>query len=366
MKLLAFFVLAILLTFHLKGLAQDGESAADSPQLPDLPSVERSSDSNTPQADQTRTAPELSDLPKTQQRRNITQEQLDQANKDKNWLLEGLKEQDAKAEAALEEKEKERSSIIDQVLNNNRQQMGIDEPEQADPSATEEKNTFQPALSTSAFEPLPQIESGDSLAEAQEKVESSREQNKRTWKAVDEKTGVPNVFFNPRTGLFESQPVSYSEERNGMEVEWQRQQRLQNQTDRTSQSGNVEETVLAFESQLIEKAKAENKLPENFVPNTSREDMTFNPSRLDSNNSPYLFANQTKPSAGLSGNNDGLSFQREQPSFAARQGNAAALAKLRMVEEERQKRFEDEQKPTILEIHTPRPTRSLEINPRFD
>lgn len=348
-------------------MAQEGGNSSDAAVLPDLPDVNRPSESTVPNLTPSPEMPATPDLPATPRPNRPTQEQIEKAQKDKNWLLEGLRENEAKAEAAREESQATQNSIIDEILNKNRQQMGVQSSSETSPeeSTQDSAKTFQPALQTSAFDPLPEIEGSDSLTEAQNKIETTNQRQKQDWKAYDEKTGVPNVFFNTRTGTFESHPVEISKS-NSMEVEWQRQQRLQKETTANQMDADIENKVLAFESQLIEQAKAQNKLPEGFSRTDSRQAMTYNPGKLDSNTSPYLFANNNNSPAVTGADGPENPLQNSQPSFTAQQGNDVALAKLRMIEEERQKRFENEQKPTILEIHTPRPTRSLEINPRFD
>jgi hypothetical protein len=146
-------------------LCLGGKAAAEdaAPALPDLPAVSR----ETPTIDTGNPAALPNPLPSNSlpaTRQMPTTEQLEQLKRDKNWLVEGMKDRQATQAEASRTPDDMSQSIIDMVLK--KQQAGapaaprgpetrIPETARTPTSPAGTPGAFRPSISTTAFEPLP-------------------------------------------------------------------------------------------------------------------------------------------------------------------------------------------------------------------
>ncbi len=331
--------LSILLTFVFTLHAED---AASLPALPDVQTQSTAPEMNLPES--TRSLP-TTNTP-TQRMRQVTQEQIDEANKDKNWLTEGLKEKELKAETLRQEEAKNQKTIIDEILERNQQQVSaLNSNTSQNGQMADENGKMKAAISTSAWEPLPDMQSSQ-YAAAMGNTNSNKNETDG-YQKFDEKTGIANVFFNPATGNFDSQPVDTNAKLTNRPQQiqpWQQQQQ-----NSLADSEPEAKEVAAFEARLVEQARAQNRLPENYQ----------NPSLRVEEDSPYLLANNGNSSSF------NFEFQNGQNPNATQSGYANSVAKMRMVEEERQRKLADEKRFKPINMHTPFQGKGIEINPRF-
>ena len=251
--------------------------AQESPDLPDLPETQANPTLPEPIAPDTAST-NLPDNPQTNSRiPRMTQEQMDQLQKEKNWLTEGLKEKEMQAQALRDEEARTQKSIIDEILERNQQQVStLNAQESGQLNTPKQNGGMKAALSTTAWEPLEPMQSSSFNATTGKADNTTQDYQKR-----HEVTGISNVFFNPATGGFESQPVDMNANlamnRPELEKPWLQQNNSQQEVYEKNQ-------VEAFEAQMMQQARAENKLPENY----SNPSMTLNdPS------SPLLASNTT-------------------------------------------------------------------------
>lgn len=155
----------------LSALGLGGKAAAEdaapdaAPALPELPAVNRETptiETRTPDLLPNPTPP--SSLPAIRQM--PTAEQLEQLKKEKNWLVEGMKEQQAAKAQANRSPDDMSQSIIDMVLK--KQQTGspaaprgpetqLPETFRSPTTPAADPGVFRPSISTSAFETLPSV-----------------------------------------------------------------------------------------------------------------------------------------------------------------------------------------------------------------
>lgn len=325
-----------------------------STQLPEMPSVETKSPS---QAESFLPSATESTLPSTKLPQQTVpkltkEEQQEQLKKEKNWLLEGLKEKEAKAEAERLQNRNEKSSIIDDILERNSQQLS--ETQKTQELSTNrpegEQQMFQPSITTSAWEPLPDPKNNSANSFSIKEPESTD--------PFSSSGAAGNVFYNPKTGSFESRPVDYSKlkavQANSDFQQWQERQQRNWSTAGTS----VEQEVSNFEKNLVQQAKAEKKLPENYTINNSSDAFQFNPSLKNNSGSPYLFGKQNQNSRGTT------NFSQQQASFSSQQANQSAVTRLRMMEEQRLNDRRKIEQPKVADIHSG--VKIPDINPRFN
>jgi len=281
----------------------------------------------------------------------MTQEQMDKANKDKNWLTEGLKKKEMQAGALREEEARSQKSIIDEILERNQQQAtGINPENTSKFDQKNESGKMRAALSTTAWEPLEPIQSSSyEAAMGNNTPHSNKIEN---YKKIDEKTGISNVFFNPVTGSFDSKPTDYGSNlanRPELQKPWIQQKKpiVENTEQRQ---------VNDFEARMIQQARAQNKLPENYQNQT----LSVNDARTD-----LLAINS--PTGGLNTVNPNLSNRQFSANNATASNNnyAASAARLRMMEEERQRKLKKDKRPDPIDMHSSFKGKGIEINPRF-
>jgi len=167
------FCLAALCCAAVMVLNARAEEAPASANLPELPSVS----GNTPTIDTGANGVPASPLPTPRSqpatRQMPSAEQLEQLKKDKNWLVEGMKERQAEDQAAANRPPEDMSqSIIDMVLRKQKPndpdsrgavpQSRMPETARTTP-APGSRPAFQPAISTSAFQPLPSSTGDEAL-----------------------------------------------------------------------------------------------------------------------------------------------------------------------------------------------------------
>jgi len=329
--------------------------AQDTPDLPDLPETQTTPslpDIVVPESTLPSVTPDSPQINSRLPRK--TQEQIDQANKKKNWLTEGLKEKEMQAEALREEEARTQKSIIDEILERNQQQVSARNLQQAGQLNNQnnpQANSMKAALSTTAWEPLQPIHQS-SLDTATANVENFSKPSE-DYKKFDEKTGIANVFFNPATGGFESQPVDLNSSRAMYRPEIEQPWMSQN----NQQQDSIEKRqVESFEAQMIQQARDENKLPVDYS--------ALSASPSDSPSS-LLAANTTAPNPNATNSN--LAATPFSPQGQNQSSNAytASAAKLRMMEEERQRKLKNDSRPKPVDLHSPNLGRKFEINPRF-
>ncbi|MEM6883808.1 MAG: hypothetical protein AAF571_02160 [Verrucomicrobiota bacterium] len=323
--------------------------AQDAPDLPDLPQTQPA-----PEAPKALTPETNRILPETRPANTymprVTQEQKEKAQKEKNWLTEGLKQKELEAEALREKEALSQQSIIDQILERNQQQISNLNEQSSELGNNQENRKMKAALSTTAWEPLEPIDSSNYNATTLE--EGTTTNQTEEYQKFDQETGISNVFFNPTTGRFDSRPIqnnTFQPERPELQKPWIQQE--------TTAVNTVEQKkVEAFEARMIEQARAQNKLPDNYQntnlsltnpqsPLVASNTNGSNPALLN----PNLLSNQLSPD----GPNQSTSSY------------AASAAKLRMMEEERQRKLEEQNRPSAIDIHSPFQGRGIEINPRF-
>lgn len=285
-------------------------------------------------------------------------EDLEKQRKDKNWLVEGMREREAEAKLRKEESANAQPSAIDQLLERNRKQLNATVPPTGDPRAS--RNGFAPALNSSAWEPLPEPTTTSTISNkprTTDRGNSSDSNSRPTWKAYDEKTGVPNLFYNSRTGAFQSEPADAAPSIAIAQAQWQKNQ--VGQIDNPYQSAIAEQQVMNFEARMVAEARMQNKIPESM----NRPLVSDPNSSLSAPAVASPFAGNTAVNSNLQqpipGANSNFSAQPVQ------QANDASVARLRLIEEERQRQAELSQKPTILDITHPLNARGIDINPRF-
>jgi len=336
-------------------------SATSSPDLPEMPSTER----NVPLDDaqnfeDSREANQSVRPTPTETRRSatrrLTPEQQEAINKEKNWLIEGMAEEEAKRKAALEENSAV-YSVIDDILNKNQDQM---DQKKAESRSTEpsEGRTYAPALNTSAFEPLPEI--GNETSTPADQFDSLNQPRKQDWQAYDPETGVANVFYNPRTGGFESRPPGYT---GSVDADWM----PTNPATDTIEAPDVvpekqiEAEVQNFEAQLLAEAKAQNKIPDSYGVAPPELQEPVNPNLIQENSSPYLMGTPNEGGApGATGTMPGATA-----NLNSQQNNQAAVARLRMIEEERQRQEKMNTRPDPMDIHSGLPSNRLSLDQPF-
>lgn len=325
--------------------------AQDAPDLPDLPEIEPTTEAPKTSAPMdTRNLPETSPVQPRMPR--ITQEQMDRANKEKNWLTEGLKEKEMQAEALREAEAHTQKSIIDEILERNQQQVsGVNTPHTSPLSDSQPSGSMKAAISTTAWEPLEPMQ-GSSYDQAMG-TDAVTSNSSKNYKKIDEKTGISNVFFNPVTGGFETQPVEFNSNNPMNRPELQKSwMQPANQMADAAERKQVE----AFEARMLQQARAENRLPQNYSnPNLNLSDSSS--PLLAGNTAP---ANPNTVNSNLAG--DPFSAQTDAQS---NNSYAASAAKLRMMEEERQRKLKQDTRPKTIDIHSPNQGRKFEINPRF-
>jgi len=111
-----------------------------------------------------------------------------------------------------------------------------------------------------------------------------------------------------------------------------------------------------FEARMIQQARAQNKLPENYQNQT----LSVNDARTD-----LLAINS--PTGGLNTVNPNLSNRQFSANNATASNNnyAASAARLRMMEEERQRKLKKDKRPDPIDMHSSFKGKGIEINPRF-
>ncbi|MDX6765359.1 MAG: hypothetical protein SFU85_01065 [Candidatus Methylacidiphilales bacterium] len=148
------------------GLSAQTAQPASADSLPALPSVQPTYSPENPRISTTLPSSESNfNTPQTS-RRMPTQEELEKVRKDRNWMVEGMKEQQAarNSEAAANRQNTDMSdSIIDMVLNKKKKTDLQKTPATRNTPPTQETNnspekkagttnTFKPALSSNAYE----------------------------------------------------------------------------------------------------------------------------------------------------------------------------------------------------------------------
>lgn len=154
--------------------------AEQAPESTPVPGVPSSTTGDSPKIDTGEFLPSMPPLPATSDlpvlRQMPSAEQLEQLKKDRNWLVEGMKEkerQDESQPASSLSSEDMSQSIIEMVLR--KQQSNVLSAQEASaqraleletsrtPPAPGTRPVFQPSISTSAFDPLPTETSDSSL-----------------------------------------------------------------------------------------------------------------------------------------------------------------------------------------------------------
>ena len=148
-------VIAVLCSYEVR--------AEDGPALPEMPAVSRDTptiDTGGPAALPALNQP--NSLPATRQM--PTAEQLDQLKKEKNWLVEGMKERQNSEAQAARQPEDMSQSIIDMVLQRQKPgspaaprntQVQMPDASRTPAVAPGSSSVLRPSISTSAFDPLP-------------------------------------------------------------------------------------------------------------------------------------------------------------------------------------------------------------------
>jgi len=327
---------ALFLSLSLLIHAQD---APVSPDLPDLPDVQ-----NTP----TKETSPLLNVPSTPAQSTsatpynprISREQIDKAQTDKNWLLEGLKEKELEADIAREEALSEKKSIIDEILQKNQSQISKRS------ETVQDSRKLKAALSTSAWEPLPDITSS-SYQETLDALNNTENPSQPSFKKVDEKTGISNVFFNPATGTFGHEPVNNT--RNRFAQNPSSSPSLPSSGTLAIQNSYEEEKARALEAKLIEATEIKNN--------------SLNDSSLSTNENPLdLLASNTNTTSPSAINSN----LQHNPGLPTTQVNySSSVARLKLLEDERQRKLKANSLPQALEIHGPFKAGKIEVNPRF-
>ncbi|MGF1679575.1 MAG: hypothetical protein ACFCUX_10335 [Candidatus Methylacidiphilales bacterium] len=315
------------------------------PALPDLPQVTTQPDfskSSAPLPSTSTTSPIQGNMNAQPQRANMTEEQLKQAQKDKNWLSEGLKDRNAATEEELRRTQSETPSVIDQMLEKNRQ-LTVSDTNNNNPLEKQPQvnRGFQAAITTSAWEPLPEIQAVTTPG-GEIKSGQGSTANQPTWKAYDEATGVANVFYNPSTGTFDSQPPSAQNNTRAPQPAWI--------TASATTADPMARQALEREAQLLRQAGL----------NTAVPSATYNPSIQ-----PQFTAPQPGGPISTSSGPPANPFQQTQADLQQDTSNQMAVAKLRMLEEERARQDKNQRRPKIADIHSPLRDNRIDLNPRF-